>query len=153
MTAKITRNMPKNPKDKEKREISTIKNEAEQVALLEDLIRKTENDESGMFTAMRADAFLELGLIMFFRKEHNRAIKLIENAQKHFSVSKNIPQVASCLAELAWIYYNKRSDNLIRSLTLLNDARYLLEHNENTEVRAKILHFYGLISYRENKYG
>ncbi|MEW5819430.1 MAG: HD domain-containing phosphohydrolase [Cyanobacteriota bacterium] len=145
--------MPTIPPDSERTDISELRNEAEQVALLEDLIRKTEKDESGMFTPMRADAFLELGLIMFFRKEHNKAIKFIENSQKNFSASKNIPQVAVCLAELAWIYYNKRSDNLIRSLTLLNDARYLLEHNEYSEVRAKILHYYGLISYREGKHG
>lgn len=139
--------------NQENKEVQQFRSEAEQVALLEDLIRKTEKDESGMFTPMRADAFLELGLIMFFRKEHNKAIKYIESAQKNFSSSKNIPQVAVCLADLAWIYYNKRSDNLIRSLTLLNDARYLLEHNEYSEVRAKILHYYGLISYREKKHG
>lgn len=139
--------------DKNKNDIANLRNEAEQVSLLEDLIKKTENDDSGMFTAMRAEAFLELGLIMFFRKEHNKSIKFIEKAQKHFSSAKNIPAVASCLAELAWIYYNKRSDNLIRSLTLLNDARYLLENSDHGEVRTKILHYYGLISYREGKYG
>jgi HD-GYP domain-containing protein (c-di-GMP phosphodiesterase class II)/Tfp pilus assembly protein PilF len=146
--------MPEYSDDNQPNEtVQTVKKEGEQVAFLEDLIRKTDNDKSGMFTSVRADAFLELGLIMFFRKEHNKAIRFIEKAQKHFSSSKNVPQVAACLAELAWIYYNKRSDNLIRSLTLLNDARYLLEHNEHSEVRTKILHFYGLISYREGKFG
>jgi HD-GYP domain-containing protein (c-di-GMP phosphodiesterase class II)/Tfp pilus assembly protein PilF len=145
--------MPEKPENKDNGNIVNVQKEGEQVAFLEDLIRKTDNDKSGMFTSVRADAFMELGLIMFFRKEHNKAIKYIEKAQKHFSSSKNIPQVAACLAELAWIYYNKRSDNLIRSLTLLNDARYLLEHNEHSEIRTKILHYYGLISYREGKFG
>lgn len=143
--------MPEFPNN-DKNDITNLRKEAEQVAFLEDLILKTENDRTGMFTAVRANAFFELGLIMFFRKEHNKAIKFIEKAQKNFSSTKNIPQVAACLAELAWIYYNKRSDNLIRSLTLLNDARYLLEHNEHSEIRTKILHYYGLISYRERKY-
>lgn len=145
--------MTDNPHNNKDTSLESIRKEAEQVAFLEDLIKKTENDDSGMFNSVRADAFLELGLIMFFRKEHNKAISFIEKAQKHFSASKNIAQVANCLAELAWIYYNKRSDNLIRSLTLLNDARYLLESNDNRGVRTKLLNYYGLISYREGKFG
>lgn len=145
--------MPENTNNNEKKQRLKPSNEAEQIALLQDLIKKTEHDNSSMFIPMKADAYHELGLIMFFRKEHDQAIQHIEKAQKYYSEAKNFPMVSACLADLSWIYYNKRSDNLIRALTLLNDARYLLEHNKHPEIKAKILHYYGLISYRERKFG
>ena len=101
----------------------------------------------------KAKALLELGLAEAFRKNYEKAIKNLEDAQKLFLQVKNLPQIAICLAELALIHYQKCNDRLIRSLTLLNDAKYLIENHESkAEPEAKILHYYGLIYYFEKRF-
>lgn len=145
--------MPIQRNDKDSNYFSALKKEAEKVVFLEELITQTTQDDSGEFNSVKAEAFLELGLIMSYRQEFVKSIKFLEKAQKNYSILKNIPQVALCLAELSWVYYNHKPENLIRSLTLLNDAKYLLENHESKEIEAKILHYYGLISYREKRYG
>ena len=52
-------------------------------------------------------------------------------------------------------HYKNSNDRLIRSLTLLNDAKYLLENSEienRQEIEALILHYYGIIYYFEKRY-
>ncbi|HSA06972.1 MAG TPA: tetratricopeptide repeat protein [Candidatus Gastranaerophilales bacterium] len=103
----------------------------------------------------KAAILLELGLIESFRKNYDKSIKYIEDAQKIFNEIKNIKKIAICLAELALIHYKNCNDRLIRSLTLLNDAKYLLENSEldnKQEVEAQILHYYGIIYYFEKRY-
>ncbi len=99
--------------------------------------------------------FLEAGLVECFRKDYEKAILNIEEAQKIYNETKNIKQIAACLSELAIIHYKNCNDRLIRSLTLLNDAKYLLENleqDDKKELEAKILHYYGIIYFLENRY-
>ena len=66
----------------------------------------------------KAEILLELGLIEAFRKNYDKAIDYIEKSQKIYNELKNIKKIATCLAELAIIYYKNCNDRLIRSLTL-----------------------------------
>ena len=101
----------------------------------------------------KAPLLLELGSTELFRKNYDKAIKHIEEAQKLFLELKDINKIAICLTELAMIHYKKCNDRLIRALTLLNDAKYLIANQESkNEVEAKILHYYGIINYSEKRY-
>ena len=103
----------------------------------------------------KAHAMLELGLIEASRKNYEKSVKLLEEAQKYFLEVKNVTKIAVCLGELALIHYQKSSNRLIRSLTLLNDAKYLLESQKSKadfEALAKIYHYYGIINYSEKHY-
>lgn len=103
----------------------------------------------------QADLFMELGLIDVYRKKYSEAIDYFEKAQKKYLDTQDVDKIASCLAELALAHYKQSSNRLIRSHTLLNDAKYLIENNkteENREVRGKIIHYYGIISYSEYQY-
>ncbi|EKE03170.1 MAG: Metal dependent phosphohydrolase [uncultured bacterium] len=101
----------------------------------------------------KAGSLLQLGLTEAFKKNYDAAITYIEEVQKLFLEEKNIYDIAVCLAESALVHYKNNSDRLIRSLTLLNDAKALL-HNQpqNIEVEAKIMHYYGIIYYSEKRY-
>ncbi len=122
---------------------------ASQILNLEKDVYNIKND------ADRANVLLELGLIESFRKNYDKSIKHIEEAQKIYLDLKDIIKVATCLAELALIYYKECTDRLIRSLTLLNDAKYIIEKlkdEEKKQVDAKIFHYYGIIYFFEKRY-
>ena len=98
-------------------------------------------------------SLIQLGLTEAFKKNFDDAVKYIEKVQKLFLERKDVYNIAICLAELALIHYQNNSDRLIRSLTLLNDAKALLDNQpQNAEVEAKILHYYGNIYYSEKRY-
>jgi len=97
----------------------------------------------------------EAGLVEAFRKDYDSAIRHIEEAQKIYNKTKSIKNIAACLSELAIVHYKNCNDRLIRSLTLLNDAKYLLENleqDDKNEIEATILHYYGIIYFLENRY-
>lgn len=102
---------------------------------------------------VKARSLLEVGLVESFRKNYEKAIKFIEDAQKFYLEEKDYNQIAVCLAELALIHYKNSKDRLIRSLTLLNDAKQILESQQNRlESEARILHYYGIINFHETHY-
>ncbi len=106
-------------------------------------------------TRDKAEILLELGLIEAFRKNYEKSISHIEEAQKLYNELKDIKKIVICLSELAIIHYKNCNDRLIRSLTLLNDAKYLLENSEienEKELEGQILHYYGIIYYYEKRY-
>ena len=114
---------------------------SEQLAKLEEELSYTED------TNRRAAILFELGFIEGFRKDYNKSIKYLEEAQKLYNAAKNTSKIIECLAELAIIHYKNCNDRLIRSLTLLNDAKYLLENtnpDNKHELEALILHHTGL---------
>lgn len=130
-------------------------NESMNTASSEQLMKLEKDLEKTMDTGDRAAILLELGLIEAFRKNYDKAICHIEESQKLFNEVKNIKQIVTCLAELAIIHYKSCNDRLIRSLTLLNDAKYLLENSEvenKKEIEGQILHYYGIIYYFEKRY-
>lgn len=122
---------------------------AEKILKAEKEIYKIKDDED------RADALLELGLTEAFRKNYDKAVKYVEDSQKIYVDLKNIVKISVCLAELALIYYKNCNDRLIRALTLLNDAKYLIEKldsEEKNKATAKVLHYYGIIYFFEKRY-
>lgn len=92
---------------------------------------------------------------LFDKGEFDNAIENFQAAQKLFLENQNIIGIASCLAEISLTQYKKNADRYIRSLTLLNEAKCLIE-NDNTndaqEIKAKIYHYYGIINYLEKQY-
>ncbi|MDD3012838.1 MAG: tetratricopeptide repeat protein [Candidatus Gastranaerophilales bacterium] len=101
----------------------------------------------------KARLLLKLGLLESFKKSYDKAIKHIEEAQQYFLEYKDTNGIANCLAEMALIHYQNCNDRLIRSLTLLNDAKCLMENvNNKFEIEAKIIHYYGVIYFYENRY-
>jgi len=123
-----------------------ISNVGEFFELEEKIINSVNNHE-------KAGLLLKLGLFESFKKNYDKAIKQIEEAQQYFLEYKDTMGIASCLAEMALIHYQNCNDRLIRSLTLLNDAKCLLENtNDSFEIEAKIQHYYGLIYFYENRY-
>ncbi len=103
----------------------------------------------------KAIYMFRLGVIESLKKNYDKAIKVLESAQKLFSEFHDFAMIANCLAELALTHYRKSSSRLIRSHTLLNDAKYLVESQktpENIEIEGKILHYYGIISYNERHF-
>lgn len=122
---------------------------AEQFLKLEQDVNNIKN------VAEKAEVLLELGLIETFRKNYDKSVKYIEEAQQLFLELKDVIKISICLAELAIIYYQNCNDRLIRALTLLNDAKYLIEKLESPEkqqVEAKITHYYGIIYFFEKRY-
>jgi HD-GYP domain-containing protein (c-di-GMP phosphodiesterase class II) len=122
---------------------------SEKLIKLENIIHKAQSAEE------KAEILFELGLIESFRKNYNKSIDYIEKSQKIYNEIKNVKKIASCLSELAIIHYKNCNDRLIRSLTLLNDAKYLLENfdiEEKQQVEGQILHYYGIIYYFEKRY-
>lgn len=101
----------------------------------------------------KAVLLFQKGLNESFKKDYTKAIKYIEDSQKYFLEARDVVHVAECLAELALIHYQNNSNRLIRSLTLLSDAKaLLLNYPQNTEIEAKIFHYYGKIYYKEKRY-
>lgn len=122
---------------------------AEQILKLEEDVNNIENNED------KARILLELGLIEAFRKNYNKSIKYIEDAQKIYFELKDTVKISTCLAELAIIHYKNCNDRLIRALTLLNDAKYIIEKldvEEKKHVEAQIFHYYGIIYFFEKRY-
>ncbi len=134
--------------DKSNNNLKTdIENSSAKTLKIEQLIAEEKD------ICLKATALKELGLIEAFRKNFDKAIIRLEEAQKLFLQEKDYNQIASCLAELAIIYYQNCNDRLIRSLTLLNDAKYLVKNqNLDSEIEAKVLHYYGIIYYFEKRY-
>lgn len=119
------------------------------MAIIDNMLNKVENIEE------KAQELLEEGRVEAFRKDFDKAIRHVEEAQKIYNETKNIKQIAVCLSELAILHYKNNNDRLIRSLTLLNDAKYLLEnfeHDHKKEIEAQILHHYGIIFYLEKRF-
>lgn len=122
---------------------------AEQILKLEQDVENIKNEND------RAKVLMELGLIESFRKNYNKSIKYIEDAQKIYLELKDTAKISTCLAELAIIHYKNCNDRLIRALTLLNDAKYIiekLETEDKKQVEAKISHYYGIIYFFEKRY-
>jgi putative nucleotidyltransferase with HDIG domain len=124
-----------------------IKNKSEQefldkIAAVDDLQQK-------------ANLLYEIALVESFKKNYNVALKYLELSQKYYSEIHDIPKVAFCLAEQALIHYYQNRSRVIRAHTLLNDANYLvinLKLEKSFEIKAKILHYYGIISYHERNF-
>lgn len=115
----------------------------------------SDNKNTSLFNldSNNPDELVTIGLICAHKRSYDESIKYIEKAQKLYYEAKNTEKIVCCLAELALLHYKKCNDRLIRSLTLLNDAKYLIDNVENKDkITAKITHYYGIIYYAEKRY-
>jgi HD-GYP domain-containing protein (c-di-GMP phosphodiesterase class II) len=115
-------------------------------------------------TANRADELLKsrelyrAGLLHHFKKEDGKAIECLEKAYGLFLMQGEYLGSIECLVELAWIKYGQeRTDGLSKANLLFSEAAKMIKVHMHepgiNEVRARLLHYQGLVQYREKNYG
>jgi len=130
-------------------------NNTEKINSAEPILKLEQEVENIKDNTKKAGLLLKLGQIEAFRKNNDKAINYLEEAQKIYHSLQDIVNVAVCLAEMAIIHYNSCSDRLIRALTLLNDAKYIIEQletDDKKQAEALISHYYGIIYFYEKRY-
>ena len=118
--------------------------------VLEDIIN---NNQQETDSVKKADNLMLCAQIYRNTKDYDCAIKAVEEAQKIYSKINNINETIKCLLELALLNYKKYPDRIIRALTLINDAKYLIEttpSSDKKELTAMLLHYNGIIEFQEN---
>ena len=118
--------------------------------VLEDILSNTDKETNSV---KKADNLMLCAQIYRNTKDYDSAIKAVEEAQKIYSKINSINATIKCLLELALLNYKKYPDRIIRALTLINDAKYLIETTpsaEKKELTAMLLHYNGIIEFQEN---
>ncbi len=114
----------------------------------------TERDANVSLPASAATQALQKGMVLRFKKEIPQAIEVVEKAHRLFSQDKNNLGLAASLIELAWLYGATRERN--RSEKLFREAEELIELHSSlsgmNEVRARLLHYKGLLQYQAEQY-
>ncbi len=113
--------------------------------LSQEIAQKQENQEKANLLLLAAQLYQN-------RKEFDNAIKAVEDAQKIFSSLNQADEVIKCLIELSLVNYKKYPDRIIRALTLLNDAKYLIDNSAKNKkhLMSLLYHYNGLIEFYEN---
>lgn len=97
-------------------------------------------------------------LLCNFKKNYDQAIGCLEKAYPIFKQHEDHLGTIRCLVEMAWFKYNHdENDGVAKSSRMFADAfksinNHLSEPGIN-ELRARLLHYQGLIKYREKQYG
>ncbi len=106
-----------------------------------------------------ADASYEEALLANFKKAFSQGILHLEKAYKIYLHNKHYLGAVKCLIELAWLKYShdNTDEGIPKANRLLSEATkminaHIYEHGMN-EVRARMLHYQGLMRYNEKKYG
>lgn len=97
-------------------------------------------------------------LFLNFKKQYNDALTHFERALHLFQQEKNLFGQAKCLAEMGWLKYNQDPDAHPKAMLSFNEALNIVNKNatedkELYEVQACVLHYQGLVKYREHHYG
>jgi HD-GYP domain-containing protein (c-di-GMP phosphodiesterase class II) len=98
------------------------------------------------------------GLLHNFRKDAAKAIETLEKAYGLFLVERHFIGAIECLVELAWIKFNSDSqDGPTKSSRLFSESLKMINVHMHepgiNEVRARLLHYQGLVKYREKQFG
>lgn len=98
------------------------------------------------------------GLLHNFRKNTSTAIESLEKAYGLFLLERHFIGAIECLVELAWIKFNSDSqDGLTKSSRLFSEALKMINVHMHepgiNEVRARLLHYQGLVRHREKQFG
>jgi len=106
----------------------------------------------------RAHQLYESGMLHNFKKESDKAIECLEKAYGHYLMQRHFLGAIQCLVELAWIKYNQdENEGLSKSSRLFSEAVKMINVHMHepgvNEVRARLLHYQGLVKYREKQYG
>ena len=110
----------------------------------------------------------DAGLLHHYKKEHQQAMECLEQAYGMFVTNREFLRAIQCLVELAWIKYvqegssqerfgQERSEGLSKANLLFSEAGKMINVHMHepgiNEVRARLLHYQGLVQYREKNYG
>ncbi len=104
------------------------------------------------------DALYDKGLLLNFKKDYDGAITCLEKAQTVYQNQRNFLGSIRCLIELAWLKYNENSDEgTSRASRTFAEAQEMVDIHMGAkginEVRARLLHYKGLVKYRSGQYG
>jgi response regulator RpfG family c-di-GMP phosphodiesterase/Flp pilus assembly protein TadD len=123
-------------------------------------------DEPSIDTAPRvvvqdlemAHQLYETGLLYNFKKEIPKAIETLEKAYGLYLMHRHFLGAIQCLVELALLKYTEDpKDGLSKSTRLFSEALKMVHvhmHEPSVnEVRARLIHYQGLVKYREKQYG
>ncbi|MBX2861455.1 MAG: tetratricopeptide repeat protein [Vampirovibrio sp.] len=100
----------------------------------------------------------DMGLLFKFKKEYTEAIRYLEKAYKGYIQSDDLIGGILSKIELAWLSYNHvGTDGVSKAQLLLAEADSMVSEHINrpgiNEVRARLLHYQGLIKYRNKEFG
>lgn len=102
-----------------------------------------------------ATAALQKGMLLRFKKEIPQAIEVMEKALRQFTQAKNNLGITFAMIELAWLYgvtgEKARSEKLFRETEAMFETYGTLAGMN--EVRARWLHYKGLLEYQRTHYG
>lgn len=105
-----------------------------------------------------AEDFYEAGLIYNFKKDFAHAISCLEKAYRIYIDKRLFLSATLCLTELAWLKFSHdRTDGPHKAKRHFAEvSRLINSHIQEpgmNEIRARALHYQGLIKYREKQYG
>lgn len=100
----------------------------------------------------------DAGQIYNFKKDYGKAIECFEKSYHLYLNVKSFTPALQSLIELAWLKYShEKKDGKAKSSRLFTEAlRMINTHTHEpgiNECRARLLHYQGLIQYREKHYG
>lgn len=103
------------------------------------------------------DKLYDMGLLLHFKKDYDGAIDCLERANRLYGRKKNFIGVIRCLIELAWLKYNESDEGSSKASRAFAEAQEMVEAHINergiNEIRARLLHYKGLVKYRMGHYG
>jgi len=104
------------------------------------------------------DQLYQDGLLHHFKKEDEQAIECLEKAYGLYLSNREFLSSIECLIELAWIKYDQeRNTGLGKANLLFSEATKMINVHMHepgvNEVRARLLHYQGLVQYREKNFG
>lgn len=99
------------------------------------------------------------GLLLTFKKEFVAGAEYLERAHRLYHLQQDTLGALRCQVELAWLKFNSESgeDARLKANRLFSDARQQIEAASHlpgiSDIRARFLHYQGLVRYRAGDYG
>ncbi len=106
----------------------------------------------------KANQLYEAGLLYDFKHEYAKAITSFETAYGYYLQHRHFIGAIQCLIELAWLKYcHDENEGYTKSTRLFTEALKMINVHMHepgiNELRARLLHYQGLMRYREKQYG
>lgn len=115
-------------------------------------------EEKISFSLESVHQLYESGLLQNFKKDYAGAIESLEKAYTLYLSHRHFLGAIFCLIELGWIkYVHDKEDGLSKSSRLFSEALKMINIHMHeagvNEARARLLHYQGLVQYRQRQYG